>query len=591
MIRRHQLLVCALLFPVSTCMNSCGGGGASGNTLTGQFTDSPVENLRYSTPTFSGRTNSNGEFHYIAGESVSFFVGDIALGSTTGKAMITPFDLAGMSIPTTKSQIWAMQRKLRRSKLYPMHKVINISAFLQTIDNDGDPSNGISIPEEVHAIATGMHIDFNKAAFYYTERPTIGEPSDLLFRDTFQLGILLAQGIKQGLWSGRRHLTQAHIALANLYAGFGITPVMDQVKEFYIKVPGNPSVLPIYSYTYDLAGNRDFLQADFGADGVIDKVTIYDYDANQNLKSKLTSQTNNGPIIMSVKYEYDDYSNFIHTIHDESAKKWEVQYLYNSYGKESFRRSDHNGDGIAVQVLLSHWSDDGYLTSTETNSNDNGVIDDISYYQYDTRGNAILNTVDSNADGVIDYTTAITNQYDAYGNLMLVQKDFEDNGSIDSVIKHEYNANGQLTLHESDENNDGIPESVFRYEYDTQGNLTLKQQDIDGDGIYEFHDHYMFDEAGNLSTQEIDIDGDGAFDNLTRYTSYDVDGNVLKIEFDTDGDGIIDYYLNYSYTNGFITLHSEHSASTNEIMQEYINVPIETSVPWREIVAIYPWDE
>jgi hypothetical protein len=75
-------------------LTSCGGSGGSDSTTatatatetetvsTGVFIDSAVEGLQYETSTQSGTTNSLGEYDYLAGETVTFSIGGIVLGST-----------------------------------------------------------------------------------------------------------------------------------------------------------------------------------------------------------------------------------------------------------------------------------------------------------------------------------------------------------------------------------------------------------------------------------------------------------------------------------------------------------------------------
>jgi hypothetical protein len=100
----------------------------------GTLVDAPVEGVRYESGTLSGITGSRGEFRYEVGNTIRFFIGDIALGSpVTGQAVITPLDLvAGGTVDTPA--------------------VINIARLLQSLDSEpGDEL--ITIPPEVRAAA------------------------------------------------------------------------------------------------------------------------------------------------------------------------------------------------------------------------------------------------------------------------------------------------------------------------------------------------------------------------------------------------------------------------------------------------------
>ncbi len=107
-----------------------GGGGSAGTdtpaTQTGTFIDAPVEGLEYSTPTLSGFTNANGEFQYKTGETITFKIGNLELGSATGGTTITPLTLAG---DTDLNNIGT--------------KATNIARILQTLDNNS--TNGAKL--------------------------------------------------------------------------------------------------------------------------------------------------------------------------------------------------------------------------------------------------------------------------------------------------------------------------------------------------------------------------------------------------------------------------------------------------------------
>ena len=128
----------------------CGGGGSppqNATPLTGVFLDSAVSGINYRTQTQSGTTNAAGEFKYITGEQVTFSVGSIVLPSVAAASVITPLDIAG-TLRVDDS------------------KVVNLLVFLQSLDADGDPSNGISIPASAITNAT-TNLDFalSKSAF------------------------------------------------------------------------------------------------------------------------------------------------------------------------------------------------------------------------------------------------------------------------------------------------------------------------------------------------------------------------------------------------------------------------------------------
>lgn len=112
---------------------------------TGKFIDSAVAGVRYETETHSGYTDENGNYDYEEGEIVTFYVGDIMLGSALATGELSPIDIAS----TPDATIYTPE-------------VQNIAAFLQTLDSDGDPSNGILIEQEILNAISLTSINFTQ---------------------------------------------------------------------------------------------------------------------------------------------------------------------------------------------------------------------------------------------------------------------------------------------------------------------------------------------------------------------------------------------------------------------------------------------
>jgi len=126
---------------------SCGGGSSgSSGPQTGVLLDSPVEGMTYNTESQSGTTNADGEFSFIAGETVVFSVGEMDLPPGAAKAVVTPSDLSESTNDSDAA-------------------VINIVRTLQSLDEDGNPDNGISIPDEASQVATEIEFDQSESAF------------------------------------------------------------------------------------------------------------------------------------------------------------------------------------------------------------------------------------------------------------------------------------------------------------------------------------------------------------------------------------------------------------------------------------------
>ena len=129
--KRSKKIVLSFIAAVGvSVLLACGGGGGSSTpaTQTAYFIDSAVGGLQYTSGSLSGVTGADGSFQYQAGQPVTFKIGNLTLGSVTpGSKNIYPVDL----VSGATDQIDA--------------NVTLISQVLQTLDDDGDPSNGITL--------------------------------------------------------------------------------------------------------------------------------------------------------------------------------------------------------------------------------------------------------------------------------------------------------------------------------------------------------------------------------------------------------------------------------------------------------------
>lgn len=137
-------------------VSACGGGdSAAPVTKIGVFADSPVEGLTYVIGTKTAQTNAAGQFAYEEGQTITFKVGGIVLGSATASAFMSPVSLVSGATDENNTT------------------VTNIAKFLQTIDDDNDPSNGIKLTSAIHNAALGRSIDFTRSDAAYDVDPAV----------------------------------------------------------------------------------------------------------------------------------------------------------------------------------------------------------------------------------------------------------------------------------------------------------------------------------------------------------------------------------------------------------------------------------
>jgi hypothetical protein len=114
--------------------------------LTGIFRDSEVQGLSFTTATQNGTTNEKGEFSFLEGETITFKLGQLTLGSAVGDTLLTPISLIKTIDATASIESKAVQ---------------NMAALLQTLDKDGDHTNGIEITAGVTNAMGISTVDFS----------------------------------------------------------------------------------------------------------------------------------------------------------------------------------------------------------------------------------------------------------------------------------------------------------------------------------------------------------------------------------------------------------------------------------------------
>lgn len=158
---------------------------------TGFFIDSAVEGLAYSSDSTSGTTGADGSFEYVEGESITFSIGGLTIGSAIGSTYITPISLVPGSNATSEA-------------------VINIVRLLLLLDNDGIGSNGITISADVQAAAEAWSsISFTDQAI---DTILAGFLADVELADNRQIELISAQD------------AQTHVELSYACLASGVYP-------------------------------------------------------------------------------------------------------------------------------------------------------------------------------------------------------------------------------------------------------------------------------------------------------------------------------------------------------------------------------
>lgn len=572
--------------------------------LTGVFKDGAVEGLTFETATQSGTTNGNGEFSYVEGETVTFKIGELVLGSATGQDLITPITLAqtldaNATIENPVSQ--------------------NIAALLQTLDIDGDESNGITITEELASTITITEIDFSQ--------PIEAVLADIVIQIGQSLGLALnvvypseaAENMAASLgisFSAPENLVVSHFVN-------GIQPFFQTWDYTYT------STSAIYKTTFNADGalqavavvarysGKVFYEAEVNstnANGLPESLLLTTYGANslkgtysatnatnQRLVQLTYNALNQISVIGFVVPDGSRIDNNYITAHDTANRPlsyfrdfaeedptrdftitWNLTYnndliataqrIYNDqradnssfYSRRNFNYTYNDQNNISL-ITYDRLFEDNFFQNGELvfTSSEASVTDS---FEYDTN-NKLVSYVESQqgttSDGV-SFSSTGTYTYDQ--NEVLTLNTYESsNGQVGTTIYQKgvqtssetYN-NGQIT-YESENFEDGSSITTS-YWYDENGLISYKEiTEFGVDSIQGRRVEYYFE--GNLDFYIIE-EYNGY--QLAKSTEYLANDQILSVSYyneigqrtrlDVYFDGSFNYYLEYEYdASGFVT--------------------------------------
>jgi len=468
----------------ASLLTACGGGGGDANEtapaapiLTGTFVDSPVEGLKYDTPTQSGLTNELGEFSYLEGESVTFYLGGTQLGVTQGADQVTPFSLYGINALTTEFEI---SEALIGDTVNSFDRALNTATLLQTFDIDGNPENGINLgsnDENLKSVSIPL----------------------LVKASTFENQTALADA---KILAGISQTRSFGDATKHLYDSLNIEIKSSLTARFTSSQ--NDKQLSSVSFEYNSDGQVTSENTDSNNDGEIDINKTFTYDNNGNLSQVTNSASNT---VESLSYDTDNnlLSRFIDS---QQGSDTEESYTYQ----------------------------DTKLQRFDLDQNADGSIEISTHYTYSPQGNLSSIEVDRNGDDVADSVSSYF-----YQNSQLTSYAADDNndGTPNIIITYAYDEKGNRTSQNIDLSAEGAPNSIGTFEYDAQNNPVRYEQDRNLDGFADYIEAYAHDKNNLRTLYKRDLNADGIWDIVAQYF-YDINGNRVKMIEDSNGNGIAD---------------------------------------------------
>ena len=488
---------------------ACGsdGSGDAPAELTGVLKAGGVLGVHFATPSRSGTTDAAGTFRYLPGETVSFSIGGIELGSVPGAGEITPFTLAGLTPPTTEP---ALRRELDRTRRIatPLGKAINLQMLLFALDGVHDPANGIDVSAKASTL-DGVQLD-------------VGLPIGL-FRSSLQKTV-------PGLTANVPH----SYALAYLYRALNILVPVHADTRAELSYAG-VTVPLVTSNLYGADGSHSSQSQDSDGDGNAESSIEWTYDPLGRIRSVLSLYPPSGftGAAQSFVYEYDNRGVRTHTIQDAT---------YQSPGSPPLalhnvaRYTVDDFDFITLEVVESDADLDG--------NPDAGLTNVITY---DARHNVTAQRIapDNELDGTPDEFVSYAVEYDGVDRMtrLVLEFDYQADGIVDQRYESAYEFEGApgrvIERGSSDYDADGEIDArfVITSEYDKTGYIRTRfeERDDDANGTVDStsSNTYTHDDAQRPLTQEsrYDVDGNGTFESSQRVShSYDGLGNLLTSE-------------------------------------------------------------
>jgi len=514
----------------------CGGGNSS-DRKTVNFTGQEIDGLK--------EVNN--------GDEVSFYVGDILLGKVSNAhENMTPFDLAEMTAPIKALDV---KKSLKENSL---NRVMNIASFLQTIDQDGDASNGIEIPKALEVLTKDVYLDFNASSY--------------TFSHSFALRKLMAEGRKRGIWEADRHIVNPYVALDALYASLNLKPEIFVVKSennsisnvdrnssnlfdtlgrlvsslykgndprranskklFFYDKYFNQIKEEIYldsnvEIQFDANGNAFYTNRESTGTFTLHQIKDQQYNLNADLLRSRLKDVKNGIFTdRNITISYDDYGSLItyerreyHPFTLDDTVKLCGSSEYNSLGLKTLEKFDNDCDGSDNQLTQYIYDKNNKDFITLYDSDADGIIDsNVSVVFYDGNRKQIFL---SYSDGVID--SKRIDIYDSHDNVIYSRYEYDGRLYSEDNITYTYSNTGDILKEEVHNKERVLTETSFT-QYDGFNNiLVTERKDILKDMLL-YKAIYTYDKNGYKLTSDVN------YYNGSKYTevfTYNVFGNEL----------------------------------------------------------------
>lgn len=116
-----------------------------------------IAGLRYETATQSGHTSEAAEYRYREGEAIRFFVGESVVAEVHAQERLTLLDFADANELRWDNR--SIRAAARRRDLR-LERLCKLAVLFASLDDDGDPSNGVLLTPELRGITEGRDFEY-----------------------------------------------------------------------------------------------------------------------------------------------------------------------------------------------------------------------------------------------------------------------------------------------------------------------------------------------------------------------------------------------------------------------------------------------
>lgn len=424
------LLVGALM--ITGCGGSDDGSSNNVNTTTGVFVDSPVQGVQYDCSSgVTGLTDNLGQFTCNTDDTITFSINGFELGSATVQPLVTPAYLNPEDAAAA----------------------LDVAQLLQTLDSDGNASNGINVAQSgdlfdsMKSMAdNGVEVgqaDFDSVATSYIGEILVDESTaqehldqyltDLLVGKTLYTTIYDQQGtleswifsddISSGSWQelvGGDESGTVVVSVTGLQLTFTdedgiVIMTAEEITDSYIQLRNDETSQRLYF-------DRDAAEAYFNVTESALTLTTVPYDSNVTLvyTDPEGDVTLSGIDVTEIQMAFDDqniymtidragldfpedgiYYNYWIYFTSGGSTVFSIENFHDNAGSHYLRywegRGYEDSQNYSWEQVLSHNQTSTPLSITVPRSGSNYVIDTTLTYTVSIFTHAFNNNV--NIDG------------------------------------------------------------------------------------------------------------------------------------------------------------------------------------------------